>query len=183
MKLFQFLCLTALLLPFSGWNQVDSISIDTSELHVRRAVILSASVPGAGQVYNHIHKPKGQKKAYWKVPLIYAGLGSTVYFALKNNAIQKEVKAEYYNRIDNGIYSSKYFSYDNQGLVTLYDQHTTRRDLMWLATGVVYLLQVVDAGVEAHFINFDVSKDLSMTVQPTLLPTNTAGVSIALNFR
>lgn len=183
MKLFWFVFIIALCSPFSGWNQIDSTQIDTSELHVKRAVILSASVPGAGQIYNHIQKPKGQKKAYWKVPLIYAGLGSTIYFALSNNSIQKEVKAEYYNRLDNGIYSQKYLSYDNTGLITLHNQHTTRRDLLWLATGVIYLLQVVDAGVEAHFINFDVSKDLSLTVQPTLLPTNTAGVSVAFNFR
>ena len=57
----------------------DTIQKDTTH-SVRKASILSACVPGAGQVFNHLAMPKGKKKAFWKVPLIYAGLGVTTYF-------------------------------------------------------------------------------------------------------
>ena len=61
---------------------------DMEKHSVRKAAIFSAVLPGAGQVYNHLAMPKGQKKAYWKVPIIYAGLGATGYFALKNNSLK-----------------------------------------------------------------------------------------------
>ena len=53
---------------------------DTTKKHsVKTATILSLALPGAGQVYNHIAMPKGKKKAYWKVPLIYAGVALTFF--------------------------------------------------------------------------------------------------------
>ena len=68
-------------------NSSDSLKpITPDTVHsVKLATIFSAVLPGAGQVYNHMAMPKGQKKAIWKVPLIYAGLGVTGYFAFKNN--------------------------------------------------------------------------------------------------
>lgn len=164
----------------------DTILVaDSVHVHsVKKAVIFSAILPGAGQVYNHIAMPKGKKKAYWKVPLIYAGLGATTYFALKNNSEQRAIKAEYRFRESN-LYSSdpNYSSYDDAGLITLYDQKVTRRDLFFIGLGVVYLLQIADAAVEAHFVNFDVSEDLSMSIRPAFLPSNHLGMTVALKFR
>lgn len=171
----------------SGFGQVnanDTISVvDTTKHHsIKTAVILSAVVPGSGQVYNHIAMPKGQKKAFWKVPLIYAGLGTTGYFLVQNQQKQKAFKQEYINRTEFNIYSNE-FPYDDEGILTLYKQHLDRRDLFILGFGLVYLLQVVDAGIEAHFVNFDVSENLSMTVQPALLPSNNVGLQLRINFR
>ena len=71
--------------------QVDTTSIPNDTVHsVKKAMIFSAIIPGSGQVYNHIAMPKGKKKAYWKVPLIYAGLGSTGYFLVKNQLLQNK---------------------------------------------------------------------------------------------
>ncbi len=175
-------------LLFSGFAQdvLDTIpAADSVRVHsVRKAVIFSAVLPGAGQVYNHIAMPKGKKKAYWKVPLIYAGLGATTYFALKNNSEQRAIKAEYRFRETN-FYTNNptYSSYDDLGLITLYDQKVTRRDLFFIGLGFVYLLQLADAAVEAHFVNFDVSEDLSMSIRPAFLPSNHFGMTIALKFR
>lgn len=170
----------------SAFTQVDTLSIaDTAQVHsVKKAAIFSAILPGAGQVYNHIAMPKGKKKAYWKIPLIYAGLGATTYFALKNNSEQSAIKAEYRYRQTN-IFSNdpNYSSYDDQGLITLYNQKVTRRDLFFIGMGVVYLLQIADAAVEAHFVNFDVSEDLSMSIRPAFLPSNHVGMTVALKFR
>lgn len=163
-------------------QDTTAIIQDTTTHSVKKAVIFSAVVPGAGQVYNHMAMPKGQKRAYWKVPLIYTGLAASSYFLITNNQEQKALKEEYTNRTEQGIINL-YPSLDNQGVLTLYNQHLNYRDLSILALLGVYVIQVVDAGVEAHFVNFDISKDLSINMQPTLLQGNTAGLSLRFNFR
>lgn len=164
-------------------HEEDTLKNDTTKVHsIKKAVIFSAVLPGAGQVYNHLAMPKGQKKAYWKVPLIYAGLGVTGFYAIRNNIGQRTMKQEYINRTEFGIYDPEYANYDDAGILQLYNQHLNRRDLFFLGFGVVYLLQVADAAVEAHFVNFDVSDKLSMSVRPAILPTNSMGLSLRINF-
>ena len=162
----------------------ESSTQDSIKPHsVKKALLLSAIVPGAGQVYNHLAMPKGKKKAFWKVPLIYAGLGVTSYYLIKNQRLQKELRLEYQNRLDGIAGSEEWSSYDDQGVLTLYNQHLTRRDLFILGVGLVYLIQLADAGVEAHFVSFDVSEDLSMGFDPVMLDYQTAGLKLTFNFR
>lgn len=172
--------------------KIDSLAVqddDSTKKHsVKKAVIFSAVLPGAGQVYNHIAMPKGKKKAYWKVPLIYAGLGATGYFAVKNQIEQKRLKEVYLNRTENNIYDDEYSNYDDSGILQLYQQKLTRRDLLFLGLGLVYLIQIADAAVEAHFVSFDVSEDLSMRIRPAFIPLSygnpaTVGVSLQFNFK
>ena len=164
----------------------DSIPEETDSIKphsIRTAVLLSAALPGAGQIYNHIAMPKGKKKAYWKVPLIYAGLGASGYFLVSNQLRQKALREEYTIRLDGGTGDPQWVGYDNPGILTLYNQHLNWRDLSILAVGAVYLLQVIDAGVEAHFVTFDVSEDLSFGFDPVLLNGESPGVRMTLNFR
>lgn len=155
---------------------------DTSKHSVKKAVILSAVVPGAGQVYNHLAMPKGKKKAYWKVPLIYAGLGGTGYMVVSNHITQKELKNEYKTRLAGNTGLEKYKDYDLDGVETLYNQHLNQRDLFFLGFAAVYVLQIVDAAVEAHFVSFDISEDLTLRLAPAILNTNQAGLSLSLYF-
>jgi hypothetical protein len=181
------LVLFFLLISPSVFSQ-DSLTVgDTVRPHsIRRAILYSAVVPGAGQVYNHIAMPKGKKKAFWKVPLIYAGLGTTGYFLITNQREQKRLKNEYSLRQEDtyvvGDGAADLLPYDDAGILTLYNQYLNWRDLSILAVGAVYLLQLVDAGVEAHFVDFDVSEDLSLTVDPVILANRTPGLSLALKF-
>lgn len=149
---------------------------------IKRAILWSTFIPGAGQVYNHLAMPKGKKKAYWKVPIIYGGLGTLGYFFVKNQQLQNELKTEYTNR-DLGITSDKWASYDQSGVLSLYQLHLRRRDLFLIGTVAFYLIQIADAGVEAHFVNFDVSKDLSLSIYPKMYDFNSGGVGLRLNFR
>lgn len=163
----------------------DSLTVgDTVKPHsIRKAILYSAVVPGAGQVYNHIAMPKGKKKAFWKVPLIYAGLGTTGYFLITNQLEQKRLKDEYTYRQDNLTWKyPEYAPYDDAGILTLYNQYLNWRDLSILAVGAVYILQLADAGVEAHFVDFDVSEDLSIRIDPVIVAARTPGVSLRLNF-
>lgn len=165
----------------------DSIPVpseDSVQVHsVKKAVIFSAVLPGAGQVYNHIAMPKGKKKAYWKVPLIYAGLGTAGYFLVSNQSTQKELKAEYTLRQDTGLGSEKWSSYDDQGVLTLYNQYLDWRDLSILAVAGIYFIQIVDAGVEAHFVHFDISEDLSLSIEPTIMSNYSGGLKVRLKIR
>lgn len=157
---------------------------DTVKHHsIRTAILLSAGIPGAGQIYNHIAMPKGKRKAYWKVPLIYAGLGATSYFLITNQQTQKALKTEYKLRSDGLQGDERWSSYDDQGVLQLYEQHARWRDLSIVGVALVYLLQVTDAGVEAHFVNFDVSEDLTISVSPKILNFNTVGVGLTLNIK
>lgn len=167
----------------NAYTPSDSIAkTDSVKPHsIKTAILWSSFIPGAGQVYNHIAMPKGKKKAYWKVPLIYGGLGTLGYFFIKNQSLQGELKTEYKNR-DLGITSDKWSAYDQSGVLTLYSIHSRRRDLFLIGTIAFYLIQIADAGVEAHFVNFDVSENLSLNISPRMYDFNSGGIGLTLNF-
>jgi len=170
----------------SAYSQLDSTVVveDSVKVHSpKKAIIYSAVLPGAGQVYNHLAMPKGQKKAFWKVPLIYAGLGTTGYYLLSNNRTQKELKTEYNNRVNNNIYSDEWINYDNQGILTLYNQYLNWRDLSIVGFLAVYIIQIADAGVEAHFVKFDISQDLSVAFDPVYYGNQSFGMKVNFNLR
>ncbi len=168
-------------------NLSDSLSHAKADtLHsVKKATLFSAVIPGSGQVYNHLAMPKGKKKAFWKVPLIYAGLGVTGYFMIQNNSLQKSLKLEYNQRESSNFtqtFNPKWEQYDEQGVAQLYEQRLNQRDLFILAFGFVYILQVVDAAVEAHFVSFDISENLSLRISPTMLTNQNPGLRLSFNF-
>ena len=176
-----------ILISSVSFGQDSLVSQDSVAPHsIRKAVILSACAPGAGQIYNHMAMPKGQKKAYWKVPLIYAGLGTSTFFLIRNQIEQKNLKTEFNNRKNPayipGTDFPDYKNYDEPGILTLYNQYINWRDLSILAVGAIYFLQIVDAGVEAHFVSFDVSEDLSLTIDPMFFSARAPGVTLSLNF-
>jgi hypothetical protein len=189
MKLVITLVLSLMLSFFaSAQNSSDTLKqVPQEAVHsVRKATLFSAVLPGAGQVYNHLAMPKGKKKAFWKVPLIYAGLGLTGYLILHNNSLQKSLKSEYNLRKNSNFtqtFDPQWEQYDERGVTQLYEQHLNRRDLFILAFGVVYLLQVVDAAVEAQFVNFDISENLSLRISPTMLNNQNAGLRLSFNFK
>lgn len=163
-------------------NEPDA-EMDTTH-SPKRAALLSLILPGAGQVYNHVAMPKGKKNAFWKVPIIYAGLGATAYFGIRNHLLQRSLKEEYTYRVKNEQPNlEEYLEYDNQGILTLYNGALRSRDLMIFAFIAVYGLNILDAHVEAHFVNFDVSKDLSIHFRPKMHDFSTPGLSLSLNFR
>lgn len=165
---------------------INSGTVKDTTHSPRRAALLSALLPGAGQVYNHLAMPKGKKNAFWKVPLIYAGLGVTGYFAIQNNIQRNKLKNEYTYRVENGSPNPDnpdLFQYDNQGILTLYQGAERSRDLMIFACIAVYALNILDAHVSAHFVEFDVSEDLTLNLRPSLQQLNTPGLALTLNFR
>ena len=172
-----------LILLFNFAYSQEQKSIDTSYHHsVKLATIFSAVLPGAGQVYNHLAMPKGKKKAFWKIPIIYAGIGATGFFLLKNNSLKNDYKNEYKNRAAGLEGKEEYQAYDDQAILSLYDLHLRRRDLFIVGFSAAYILQILDATVEAHFVEFDISEDLSLKIEPTFITYKQAGIKLSLNF-
>lgn len=177
------LLLLFLLGSFSSWSQ-PLIVKDSLFPEYKKVMIYSAVLPGAGQVYNSIHRENGPKHAYWKVPLIYAALGATGYFLTVNNQTQKSLKTEYTNRINNvGSLNPTWAPYDDQAVLSLYQSYLNKRDMSILGCAAVYFIQIAEAGVEAHFLHFDVSDKLSLQASPTLFGPSSAGIHIKLQFR
>lgn len=177
------LLLLFLLGSFYSWSQ-PLIVKDSLFPEYKKVMIYSAVLPGAGQVYNSIHRENGPKHAYWKVPLIYAALGATGYFLTVNNQTQKSLKTEYTNRINNaGSLNPTWAAYDDQAVLSLYQSYLNKRDMSILGCAAVYFIQIAEAGVEAHFLHFDVSDKLSLQASPTLFGPSSAGIHIKLEFR
>ena len=179
-----FLCFSSLL--FS--QEKDTLIVDSIPQHSpKKAVIFSAIIPGTGQIYNSINmekRVKGKNKVYWKVPLIYAFLAYTGSSLIKNQSTQHDLKTEYNNRYVNGLGStnSKWSKFDSLGLVAQYAKYARKRDLSILMFGASYLVQVIDAGIEAHFVKFDLSEDLTFQIKPKLYNFNTIGIGMTFNF-
>ena len=158
----------------------DSIKVHSP----KKASRLSLFLPGAGQVYNSLAMPKGKKHAWWKVPIIYAGLGATAYLFAENQVLQRNYKKEYINRVDKGLPPGTYFDgfevFDDAALIQLHEAHKSSRNTMAIGFVAVYGLNILDALVEAHFVDFDVSEDLSLLIRPSLSQYSGFGVSMAL---
>jgi hypothetical protein len=169
----------------SSWVYAqDTIPSKDTVVHpFKRAMMYSAIVPGGGQIYNSIHIENGRKKAYWKVPLIYTALGAGGYFLINNQLNQKSLKIEYTNRLDGSINQNpKWEAYDTQGVLQLYRQYLDWRDLSILALFAIYGFQILDAGVEAHFLKFDVSDDLSIKLNPQFNQFGNVGVKATIRW-
>jgi TM2 domain-containing membrane protein YozV len=144
------------------------------------AVLLSTLVPGAGQIYN---------KKYWKTPIAWAGIGTGIYFVRRNHILYKDYKGALLQRVDtNSTEPDKYLDiYSSEQLVTLQDQYRQNRDLFIIVSSLVYVMNIIDALVDAHLFSFDVSDDLSLNWQPyyrySVNTNNTAGLSLRLTFR
>lgn len=174
---------------YSFSQESDSIAVvDTSYHHsIKKAIIFSAIIPVSGQIYNHFHFEKGQKgkhNIYWKLPLFYSALGYTAYSLIQNQSIQKSLKTEYNYRIANNSSSNQeWINYDNSGLLTLTKSYESKRDFSILMFGAAYLIQLIDAGIEAHFVGFDISENLALKVHPKFYSTQAVGMGFSLSLK
>lgn len=141
---------------------------------------MSTILPGAGQVYN---------KKYWKVPIIYAGAAGLAYSFQFNQSRYVKYRDAYKYRIDGDAATTDNYIgiYSDDNLNTLQKYYHRYRDLTVIGFAALYALNIIDASVDAHLFTFDVSDDLTMKVEPTLINTAgmnnyTTGLSLKLKF-
>jgi hypothetical protein len=149
----------------------------------RKALLFAAIVPGLGQIYN---------KKYWKVPLVYGGI---IGFAYGVNFYQEgynKYKLELYDNLEKGLTNDGDIdTADNDIYSTgqyrkLVDQYKRQRDFMMILLAGMYLLQIIDAHVDAHLKEFDLNPNLQVSVQPVMEQTammgKQKGFTIVLKF-
>lgn len=169
----------------------DSTRIDTSYTHVRKkAALWSTFVPGAGSFYNEFGHRKVQGRAHiswWRAPLYWAGLGVTGYFAYINGSQAKGLKTEWLNRKETGLQVNYLDFTDDELLLGTssefgFDDRSKYRDYSIAGFILIYGLNIMDAFVDAHFVTFDVSQNLTFSFQPKMYSPKDYGVGLTLNF-
>ena len=163
----------------------------------KRALWLALVIPGGGQIYN---------RKYWKLPIIYGGFMGCIYAMAWNNSQYKDYSKAYLDLTDSDPGTQSYNQFLHLGTKITTPQDVKRyedifkkrkdkfrrwRDLSFFVMIGVYALSVIDAYVDAELSVFDISKDLSLKVEPTIInnrassnPWNdsSVGLQCSLNF-
>lgn len=170
---------------FVNAETVETVHTTDSALQKKHnpkiAIALSAVIPGAGQIYN--------RKA-WKVPIIYAGLAATgycvYYFAKETNQYKFEYRYRMQGKTD--LLNPGLAYMDDETVLSMKKEQQRNMEISIAATAVVYVLNLIDAIVDAHLFYFDISDDLSMRWSPAMHTDtfgryNGGGVSFTFSFR
>jgi hypothetical protein len=147
------------------WNQPHS---------ALKATLFSAILPGSGQIFNH---------KYWKVPIVYAGLGTCIYFIsdnTKNYRFWKEAYIAFNDTDPNTNPTGRAEGLSNSSLNSNQLAYKKLLDISYMSLVGVYALQIIDANVDAHLFSFDVSPNLSLNYTPVVSPRFT-GLHFTLN--
>jgi hypothetical protein len=154
----------------------DSLkSNDIDPLTPAKAAFYSAILPGLGQAYN---------KKYWKIPLVYGAIGTSLYYYADSNTKYNQYRDAYKRRLE-GYTDDKYYYLDKSRLIAGQKFYQRNRDLSALIAVGFYVLNIIDANVDAALIQFNVNENLS--VRPNLYKndvtlSNNLGLTVNYNF-
>jgi len=161
-----------------------------------KASLMSAVLPGLGQAYN---------RKYWKIPILYAGIGGVSYAIGFNTKWYRKYKSAYRDFIIQDPNNKSYLEFlpptwteedlkdpmnadwFQSALNNKKDYYRRYRDLSFIGMAIVYVLNLMDASVDAHLSDFDISDDLSLSIDPVIVdPTpassSGAGIKMSINF-
>ena len=122
---------------------------------IQKITLMSTICPGLGQVYN---------KKYWKIPVIYSALGTSIYYYIKSNNTYHEYRSAYISETDNDSNTINNSGYSTSNLITLQDFYRNQRDLSGLLFLLTYCLNIIDASVDAHLTNYNLNDNLSLSL-------------------
>ena len=196
--LFSFLFITASF-TWAG-NSIDSTQINSIVKKVKKpkdpikASLLSSIIPGAGQIYN---------RKWWKAPIVWGGFISAIFvhdfyydkhkffhqiLIYKDQQIDETTIANYAdnNKEDDrftDLSGAEIAALNQPQIQILNDAAEKRKQQVYLMSAMFYILQIVDASVDAHFSKFDISDDLSLQIKPSLIQHQTSlSAGIKFNF-
>lgn len=163
LKRFLILSLLLAVSVYSLSAKNDSIVIPKKH-EPKKATLYSAILPGLGQAYN---------KKYWKVPIVYAGIGTIGYVISMNSDGYRSYRLAYdYKTGINTDVSSDIISianrYSNENLIRIRDSYRRNVELSWIVMALWYGINIIDATVDAHFFEYDIGDDLSLMIEPTI---------------
>ena len=162
----------------------------------QRALWLALVIPGGGQIYN---------RKFWKLPIVYGGFVGCIYAMTWNNMMYHDYSQAYLDLMDNDPTTASYNKFLHLGkqindsnkdrykqvFKSRKDKYRRWRDLSFFCLIGVYAVSVIDAYVDAELSAFDISKDLSLKVRPTVIGNNASinplyatslGVNCSINF-
>ena len=146
----------------------------------KRALWLALVIPGGGQIYN---------RKYWKLPIVYGGFIGCLYAMNWNNTMYKDYSQAYLDLMDNDPGTQSYNQFLHLGMQITSanedrykdifkkrkDKFRRWRDLSFFVMVGVYALSIIDAYVDAELSVFDISDDLSLRVEPTIINNHSSG--------
>ena len=127
-------------------------------------MIRSAIIPGLGQISN---------RQIWKVPLFYSGFAASVYFLSFSRASYLDFRQAFIYRTDGDpntidvydpVHGTASDRYNETQLKFYRDQNRRNMELAVIITAGIYAFNVLDAFVSAHLRDFDISEDLSISL-------------------
>lgn len=153
-------------------KKVITIDSYAARFDPRKALLYSAILPGSGQFYN---------KKYWKVPLVYGGFATGIYLITFYQDRYLTYKGELYGILNDGTIPPSGYTEDQ--LRTIVDKSKRERDFFTILTGFWYILQMVDAHVDAHLKEFDLNPQLQVRVEPMMESNPLFGRSTGLSLK
>jgi|TARA_B110000240_G_scaffold65521_1_gene74682 hypothetical protein len=161
-------------------EQKQLVSYKIDPLAPARAAFYSAVIPGLGQARN---------KKYWKIPIVYGAIGTGIYFYLDNNKVYKRYRNAYKRRLAGftddefyGLNSTPILS--NEALIRAQETLRRNKELSLLITIGLYALNIIDANVDAHLLQYNM--DTNLAVKPYLdfdTPDNSVQLGLSLNIK
>jgi TM2 domain-containing membrane protein YozV len=140
-----------------------------------KAAFYSAIIPGLGQAY--------LGKA-WKIPIIYSAIGASLYYFDLNNKEMNEYRNAYKRRL-NGFFDDRFLELaipiTTEQLLLGMEFHKNYRDIALVLAALSYMLNILEANVSAHLLQFNVSEDLSVTPN-LIIDEEIRGLRLALKF-
>ncbi len=142
----------------------DTVAV---QIHSPHKATLMALAPGLGQIYN---------KKYWKLPIVYAGFGVTGYFAITNGQEYRKYRDAYNCSVtlEDECTNELAEKYSSDDLQTIKDYYRRNMELSYIIMGAWYVLQMLDATVDAHLYYWEVNDNLSVRVDPMIQPIQMA---------
>ncbi|MCE2740885.1 MAG: DUF5683 domain-containing protein [Sphingobacteriales bacterium] len=139
-------------------TSVVKLPVAKSELTRPQKATLLSLIPGGGQIYN---------QKYWKVPVVYIGFGALAYSTLMNQQYYDEVRLAYLQRINKEpVTNPEYANVPTEMLFGLREYYRKNRDLSVIGLFGLYAFNLIDAAVDAHLREFDVTDKLSLQLKP-----------------
>lgn len=158
-------------------NPADSALVrkEIDPLRPAKAAFYSAVLPGLGQAYN---------KKYWKIPVVYVALGTGIYFYLDNNKEYNRARDAYKRRLAGFTDDEFQGSYTDDGLREAQKTLRRNKELSLLVTVGLYALNIIDANVDAHLLQYNVDDNLSFKPHYKIDEFNNKGsVGLTMNLK
>ncbi|MEQ8927919.1 MAG: DUF5683 domain-containing protein [Fulvivirga sp.] len=137
---------------------IEEIETYADKFVPRKASLYSAIFPGGGQIYN---------KKYWKLPIVYGGLiflGATANFYHNEYT---DFRGQLFQLLQDDNFTPPSGANEEQ-LRSAIDKARRERDYYMILTGIFYLLQILDAHIDAHLKEFELNPDLRVSIDPML---------------